>query len=312
MVHPECRRCRDQAMWLDLYVSIGLAIFKSVMGVMTGSMALSAHGLHSFADFLTKGIVLVSTKVSSWPATRRFPYGYGKIQFLSSAFVGLSLLLGSSLFLFSNIEHINKGLLEVPSPIAIAGALVAALASTLMYRYLHCVGVHNNSAAIAAAALENRSDALSAGAVLVGVLFANIGWPVGDHLAAIVVSFLVLKAGLSITTSSFSGLMDASVPAEVIDRARRIALQTEGVSMVADVRGRKLGETWEIDIIIAVAGEVSLLHTYEVTRNLRRRIHAEIPHTGDIRVSLVPDATRLLTHEASAPPPPAEPPVITI
>ena len=86
-----CRQCRDTAAWTDLLVALGLAVFKNLLGILTNSMALQAHALHSFADFLTKSINLASIKLSSRPPSRLFPYGYGKVQFLSANIIGVCL-----------------------------------------------------------------------------------------------------------------------------------------------------------------------------------------------------------------------------
>ena len=65
MKSSNCQECRDRAAWLDLFTALALAVFKSGLGVLSGSMALQAHSLHSFGDFLTKGINLASVKLSS-------------------------------------------------------------------------------------------------------------------------------------------------------------------------------------------------------------------------------------------------------
>ncbi|OAN66052.1 cation transporter [Magnetospirillum moscoviense] len=50
---------------MDMFVALALAVCKTILGVMSGSMALQAHSLHSLGDFLTKGINLASAKLSS-------------------------------------------------------------------------------------------------------------------------------------------------------------------------------------------------------------------------------------------------------
>ncbi len=273
---------------MDIYVSLAEAVFKSVLGFMTGSMALHAHGLHSLADFLTKSITLVSVKISSWAPTEKFPYGYGKVQFLSSAFIGASLLIGSSVFLYENIRHINEGLVEAPEIWALAGALLAAGASELMHRYLGCVAEHNNSPAIRAAAWDNRVDALSSLAVVAGVLLSNLGWPVADHLAAVLVSLMVIKIGAQIIIDSVTGLMDVSVPEDVLNRIRRIADRTEGVIDIAHLRGRKLGERLEIDMSVVIEGAMPTRESHAISRRIEHAIRTTIAHIGEVNVVIVP------------------------
>ncbi len=283
-----CRQCRNQAVWLDLWVSLAQAVFKSTLGLMTGSMALNAHGLHSFADFLTKGITLLSVRVSSWPATEKFPYGYGKVQFLSATFVGISLFGGSLTFLYQNIHHINEGLIEAPGGAAVLGAIIGALTAELMYRYLKCVGERNNSPAIRAASWDNRVDALSSLAVLVGLLFAILGFPAADHIAAVLVSVLVVKIGAVITYQSIMGLLDESIPFDVLRRIQRIALKTEGVFEVISLRGRKLGEVMEVNLVVSADGKATTAATHRMVADLENRLHQQIKHLDAVHIAVRP------------------------
>ncbi|MEI6986397.1 MAG: magnetosome biogenesis CDF transporter MamB [Rhodospirillaceae bacterium] len=283
-----CRDCRDAAAWTDLLTALALAVFKNLLGALTGSMALQAHALHSFADFLTKSINLASIRLSSQPPTRLFPYGFGKVQFLSANFIGVSLIAGSLAFLWHNITHVSNGDLVPPLPIALVGAIVSALTAELMHRYLSCVGRRNNSPAILAAAADNRGDALSSLAVLAGISLSLLGWLVADHLAAILVSFLVLRVGVRVAWSSINGLMDGSVPDEVLERARLIAVAHDGVLGVDDLRGRRMGETWSLDLRLKIDSVCTAAQAHVLAESLKQSIVQQLHHASDVHIAFVP------------------------
>ncbi len=283
-----CRECRDTAAWTDLLIALVLAAFKYLLGVLTNSMALQAHALHSFADFLTKSINLGSIKLSSRPPSRLFPYGYGKVQFLSANVIGVCLIIGSMVFLWHNLQHVGSGHIEPPLPAALIGALVSAVTAELMHRYLSCVGIRNNSPAILAAAADNRGDALSSLAVLTGVALSLLGWRIADHLAAILVSLLVLRVGVRVAWSSVHGLMDGSIPTEVLDRAREIAASQEGVLAVEDIRGRRMGETWSLDIRLRIPASRTAAESHDIATALKLRIVESLHHTAEIHLTFLP------------------------
>ncbi len=87
-----------------------------------------------------------------------------------------------------------------------------------MFRYLSCVGNENNNSAIKSAALDNRMDAYSSVAVLVGVFLAQLGWLDADRWAAIGVSMLVIRIGGQIAYDGFSSLMDASISTDTLEK----------------------------------------------------------------------------------------------
>lgn len=271
-----------------MFTALGLALFKTVLGVLTGSMALQAHSLHSFGDFLTKGINLASVKVSSRPASARFPYGYGKIQFLSANFIGVSLMLGALAMLWSNISHLGAGHVQTPTFWAIFGALISAGTAELMHRYLSCVGRQVNSPAILAAAADNRGDVYSSLAVLAGIVLSILGWASADHLAAILVSFLVFRIGAIIAWDSIHGLMDGSVPPHQIENIRRLMADHHPELGIVDLRGRRMGEAWEVDLVLSIPTEMTIAECHSLEERLEQGIAREEPHARHVRIRFVP------------------------
>ncbi len=288
MKSSNCQECRDRAAWLDLFTALALAVFKSGLGVLSGSMALQAHSLHSFGDFLTKGINLASVKLSSRPPNASFPYGYGKIQFLSANFIGISLMAGALAMLWYNVSHLGSGHVQVPEVWAVFGALISAGTAELMHRYLRCVGEHTHSPAILAAAADNRGDAYSSMAVLAGIVLSILGWVSADHLAAILVSVLVFRIGAVIAWDSIHGLMDGSVSTRRIEGIRRLLATHHPGVHVLDLRGRRMGETWEVDLKLGISSQVTVDECHALERELESRISREVSHACHLRIRFVP------------------------
>ncbi|MBF0401433.1 MAG: cation transporter [Magnetococcales bacterium] len=287
-VRQECQGCRIRVVWWDLFVSLGDACFMALMGWVTGSMALHAQGLQSLGDFFNKGVTLFSIKTAAKPPSRRFPYGFGKIQFLSAAFVGSSLFLGSLAFIYSNMQHINQGMVTPPSVLALLPPLLSIVASFIMYRYLTCVSEKNNNLALIASALDNRQDMYATIALLAGILFSILGFPVADHAAAILVSLFTVQIGFSIANRAIHGLLDGSIPASVLRQIRAVTLQVPGVLGITRLRGRMLGESWEVDLQILVDGALPTTETHQTAIAVRRAIIDQVQYTESVHISVLP------------------------
>ena len=163
------------------------------MGYITGSAGLHAMALQELADIITKGVNWLSVIAAKKPPTARFPYGYGKLQFLSALVMGILLSFGAAIFIFYNVQHINSNLVAPPSQFAILAAIMVGITGEIAYRIMDCAGKKNNNMAIMAAAMDNRMDAIASLMVLVGALLSNFGWFVADHIAALAVAVLVIR-----------------------------------------------------------------------------------------------------------------------
>ncbi|MBF0281859.1 MAG: magnetosome biogenesis CDF transporter MamB [Zetaproteobacteria bacterium] len=285
-----CKGCREEVIWWAFFVNIGQTLFKGALGFISGSAALVADAMHSGADVAASAVTMTSVKISNRPANEKYPYGYGNIQFISSSVVGLILLFGAIYLMYESTLKIITGDTSSPSVVAILGAIMSIVTNEIMYRYQHCVGNKNNSPAILANALDNRSDAMSSAAVLIGIVIAVLGFPMADSLAAIMVGIMVAKIGIELNVDALSGLMDASVEMDILSAAFKEAKDVPGVESIHYIRGRNVGEDVFLDLSICVDPDISIVEADRVAERVKETIlsHHELDHLKELKVSVVP------------------------
>ncbi len=89
-----------------LSANLGIAITKTVAAVITGSGAMLAESIHSFADCGNQGLLFLGLKASKKEPTPEYPLGYGKAIFFWSFIVALILFCMGGLF--SIYEGVHK------------------------------------------------------------------------------------------------------------------------------------------------------------------------------------------------------------
>jgi cation diffusion facilitator family transporter len=97
----------------SLIVNVVIASSKGVGAAITGSGAMLAETLHSFADCGNQILLLVGLKRSHKPADAAHPLGYGREMYFYSFIVALLLFTGGGMF--SIYEGLHK--LEHPEPV---------------------------------------------------------------------------------------------------------------------------------------------------------------------------------------------------
>jgi len=89
-----------------LSANLGIAITKTVAAVITGSGAMLAESIHSYADCGNQGLLFIGLKTAKKKPDVEHPLGYGKSTYFWSFIVALMLFsLGG---LFSIYEGIHK------------------------------------------------------------------------------------------------------------------------------------------------------------------------------------------------------------
>ncbi|HEY3370775.1 MAG TPA: cation diffusion facilitator family transporter [Prolixibacteraceae bacterium] len=95
-----------KSIFFALLANLGIAITKTVAAVITGSGAMLAESIHSFADCGNQGLLFVGLKRSKKAPNLNHPLGYGKAIFFWSFIV--AIILFSMGGLFSIYEGIHK------------------------------------------------------------------------------------------------------------------------------------------------------------------------------------------------------------
>lgn len=289
MKFPHCGQCRNVAVYYAIVVNGSLMVFKASLGLMSGSAALLADSFHSGADVIADIVTLISMRISNGPADAGHAYGHGKFQFFSSFGVGLLLAVGAFFLLLNSVLNVMKGNFEVPNRIAILGAIISIIANEIMFHYQRCVSTELSSPAIMATAWDNRSDAISSTGVLIGLLFATLGYPIADQLASVVLSLIVLYIGFELVLEAIQGLMDTMPDREKLETIYRIVKQSPGVLGIVDLRARVMGEALHVILNVQVDGRLKVYEGDLIVDVLKERILRGLEDArSEIQIYLTP------------------------
>src|SRR6202012_5059468 len=93
-----------RAVKLSLLVLGATAIAQIVVVAMSGSIALAADTIHNSSDALTAVPLWIASALSTKAATRRYTYGFGKVEDLAGLFVVAMITLSAIVAGYEAIE----------------------------------------------------------------------------------------------------------------------------------------------------------------------------------------------------------------
>ncbi len=287
MKKDQCKTfCGRYYGWISLSSNLFNATLKIGVGIVARSHALVADGFHSLSDAVTALITIVTLRISRKPVDKGHPYGHGKVEFISAALFSMLLLALALFIMVKSIRSMVDPMLEPPNFLAIGPAVVSILVNIAISNYGHCVGKEIKSPVIIANAKENRADAFSSIASLVGIIGALAGFPMLDPLAAMVVSLLIGRMGLEILSEASAGLMDGAIDKEHRLQIRRKARAVDGVEKVKSLRTRRIGQKIWVDIGILVSPKITLSEGDRIAHEVRNSLMRNNPEMQDATVYL--------------------------
>ena len=155
---------------ISTLVNFFLGAAKLFFGLLTGSLALAADGIHSGMDVFSSLITFWGIKVSQKPVDEKHPYGHWRAESLAGFLVTIILFISGAWILF---EAIKRFLGEKPilfSKEAILVIVISIILTELMAQLKFVYGRKYQSLSLVADAEHSRADVFSSIGVLVGLI----------------------------------------------------------------------------------------------------------------------------------------------
>ena len=276
-------------------VNVVLLVFKFVAGIVGHSAAMVADAVHSLSDFVTDVIVLIFVHISGKPKDKSHDYGHGKFETLATTVVSMSLLVVAAGILYSGVMKIvawaNGAQLEAPGMLALWAALLSIVLKEAIFRYSMVKARQLNSQAVEANAWHHRSDAMSSVGTAIGIggaIFLGERWTVLDPVASVVVGLFIVKVSLNLLWVGIGDLMEQSLPDEVETEILRLAASVPGVSDPHELRTRRIGNHYAIELHILVDGDLPLREAHEKASQVEELLRSHYGEETHIAVHVEP------------------------
>lgn len=264
---------------LGLGANLFLAALKFTAGFLGRSVAVTADGVNSLSDCVTDVVALVGFRFVARPVDASHDYGHGKVETLTAALVGFSLLAVAALLFRTGIARIvlivGGQLPPRPTAIALGAALVSIVLKEGLFRYTRRASERLNSPALRAKAWDHRSDVLASAVTFFGIGGAMFFGPkalILDPLAALAVAVAVARVAWSVVRGSLNELLEASLSAETEAAMKALIVAVDGVEGAHNLRTRSIGCQIAVDVHILVRPELTVVAAHDITVDVERRL----------------------------------------
>jgi cation diffusion facilitator family transporter len=113
-------------------------------------------------------------------------------------------------------------------------------------------------------------------------------WTFLDHVGAIVVSLLIIRAAWRIVWPALNQLVDAGTSRDTRDRLYTLVTQTPGVRSVHAMRTRHVGPGLQVDLHVLVNPNLTVREGHRIAHAVTDRLLHEEPEVIDALVHIEP------------------------
>lgn len=277
--------------FITILWNILLSIFKLFVGIFAHSGALVSDAIHSASDVLSTFIVLIGIKFATKASDKEHPYGHERMECVAA--ILLAVILGATGLgigysgLQTIIEH-DTNTVTVPGTLALVAAFISIVVKEAMYWYTRAAAKKINSGALMADAWHHRSDALSSVGSFIGILGAQLGFPIMDPIASVVICLFIIKAACDIFIDAIGKMVDKACDDETIKKIEEVIVQQQGVLGIDKIKTRLFGDKIYVDIEIQANGDDTLRQTHDIAQCTHDAIEEYIPNVKHCMVHVNP------------------------
>ncbi|MCR5060647.1 MAG: cation diffusion facilitator family transporter [Saccharofermentans sp.] len=196
-----------------------LAAFKAIVGLTANSIAIVMDAVNNVSDAASSVITIVGAKLAGKEPDRKHPFGYGRIEYLSSMIISVIVLYAGITAFVESVKKIIEP--EVPdySTVSLVIIGVAVIVKIILGLYVKKTGKKVNSDSL----INSGNDALLDSVISVSTLAAAAVYLIFkvslEAWLGAVIAVVIIKAGFSMLRETLSKILGERVD---MDLARDI------------------------------------------------------------------------------------------
>ena len=283
-----------RAVKISLAVLGVTALLQLLVVAASGSVALLADSVHNVADALTAVPLWIAFALSRRAASRRYTYGFGRVEDLAGLFVIAMIALSAVVAGWQAISRlVNPTPVEHLGWVAVAG-IIGFAGNELVALYRIRVGRRIGSGALVADGLHARTDGLTSLAVVLGAAGVALGWPAADPVIGLLITVAILGVLRGAARDVFRRLLDGVDPA-LVDTAEQALLDTDGVLGVRQVQLRWLGHTLRAEADVEVDPHLTAAQAHQIAHHAEEHLVARVTKLAHATIHISPAGTHAAT-----------------
>jgi cation diffusion facilitator family transporter len=264
----------NKVMVIAFFTNLILSIMQIVVGIIGMSSAVLADGVHTISDLITDVIAIIGNLLSNKPADDKHPNGHGKIEYLTSIVIGIAIIL-MAIFLVN--DTLTKDT-HIPNLMIVWVAIITITFKYILSKYVILKGKEYNNAILTASGHENFADVISSIFVLLSIVLMQLAsqYPIflyADKLAALIVSFFIIKTGYDIIGINISNIIgEKETDPVIIDAINKIIFEEKDVISIDRFVLIKYGPYYKLELDLVMDGSLSLKEVHSSIDKIEKKL----------------------------------------
>ena len=259
--------------YIGIAVNVLLAAFKATIGFLSNSIAIILDGVNNISDALSSVITIIGAKLSQKEPDKTHPFGYGRVEYLSTTLIGVIVLYAG---ITSFTEAIKKIINPETPNYSLTSILIVAVAVVVkiaLGTYYKKIGKEVASDSLIDSGQDALMDSIiSASTVVAAILFYFTKVSVEAYLA-LIISIFIIKSGIEMLKNTISKILGERVDNDLAVKIKQSINEEDGVYGAYDLTLNDYGPERMIGSVhVEVPDDFSAIDIDSLTRRIQHKI----------------------------------------
>ena len=258
---------------ISIISNVVLAGFKAFVGLLSHSIAIISDAVNNLSDALSSIITIIGTKLAGKAPDREHPYGYGRIEYMTSLVVSAIVLYAGITALIESIKKIihpeDVDYSMVTLIILIAGIVVKFILGI----YVKKKGKEVNSDSLVASGSDAFNDAILSISVLASALIYLVFDISIEAYVGVLLSIFIIKAGFELIKESVDNMLGVRVESSLARSIKKEITKEENVEGAYDLVLNDYGpDKYMGSVHIEVPDSLTVAEVDKLSRRITKNI----------------------------------------
>lgn len=254
---------------VGIATNILLVAFKSVVGLLSGSLAIVLDAINNLSDVLSSVITIIGTKLASRTPDKEHPLGHGRIEYISAMVVAAIVLYAGFTAFAESVKKIFNPITPDYSPATLAIVAAAVAVKIVLGLFVRSKGKKVNSNTLTASGIDALFDAVISASVLLSAVFYLMTGVCLEAYLGVVISVFVIRPGYKLMKSTLDEILGKRIDRDLLADIKQTICEDKSVFGAYDLILHCYGTD---NYIGSVNVEISNVMTADQIDAMERRI----------------------------------------
>ncbi len=282
--------------FIGIIMNVLLSVAKMIVGLIVGAISIVLDAVNNLSDAISQVVTIAGTALSMKPADKKHPYGYGRIEYITSQIIAAIIIAVGVVSLseaFQKILNPGEPEYEVYTMVILGVAIVLKLLYAI---YSRVAGKKLNAQNLLATSTDSLMDAfLTLGTLIAGIIVYYGGYNIEGYVGC-VIALLIIKAGIELMIDAIKSIIGNRIDSGLSKEIKDLVNSYEGVLGTYDLVLHEYGPLKTIGSLhIEVEDRMPASEIHSLTRKIVEDVYSKLGVVLTIGIYATNDTSTYIT-----------------